>query len=298
MATLPRSSIIQPGDIVQLRALFRGSDGLPADLDSYPKITIIQPSNNVVVSSTSAGVYQVDTGTYGFDYSVGLMPPVGTWVDRWEGVMLGMPINGEFTFTVYTTQLPAVNTDGYVALGDDPGFNYSQNAIININLLLKSLRARLKNSGKHKTTDEFGNKIVSDCDIFSTDELVTFLAMALSMFNEIPMFTLFTFEDTPIIDNFHAILVQGASIIALSSQALIERGREFAISDNGIGFTPPTISDILNGQYNTELTNWYDKVKMIKHNMRANPLGLGGLRVMGTQPAIMRLRHLRAKQIY
>jgi hypothetical protein len=132
---------------------------------------------------------------------------------------------------------------------------------------LKSLRARLNSSGKHRTTDEYGNVIYKDCDVYEIDDLVSFVAQALSMFNEIPHFTAFTFEDTPIIETFHDVLVQGATLIALSSQALIERGREFQIQDNGIGFTPPTISELLNTQWSTE-------------------------------SQFRRLRHLRQRQIY
>ena len=298
MTTKPRSQIITPGDTIRLRALFRGGDGQPTDLDSFPMLTIIQPSGNVVIGPTSAGVFRETTGTYGFDFSVGLMPAIGVWRDIWQGSANGFSVLSEFTFQVNTTQLPAINSDGYKHLGDDPGFNYSQNAICNINNLLKLLRSRLNSSGKHKATDEFGNVVYKDCDIFSTDDLVTFLAMSLCEFNETPHFTLFTFEDTPIMDNFCGILVQGATLMALSSQALIERGREFQITDNGIGFTPPTISEMLNTQWQTELQNWYDRVKMIKHNMKPAPVGLGTLRPLASAPQFRRLRHLRARQIF
>jgi hypothetical protein len=298
MATNPRSFIIQPADTVSLRARFRGADGQLTDLDGFPEVTIVQPSGGIVVGPTSAGVYRLAVGEYGFDYDVGLFPAIGVWKDVWTGILGGFEVRGEFSFIVGTTQTPAINTDGYCHLGDDPGFCYSQTAICNINHLLKSLRARLKSSGKHRTQDEWGNVVYKDCDVYEIDELVSFVAQALSMFNEIPHFTSFTFEDTPIIEQFHDVLVQGASLIALSAQALIERGREFQIQDNGIGFTPPTISELLNTQWSTELTNWWEKVKLIKHNMKPSPTGLGTLRFMGVAPQFKRLRHLRQRQIY
>jgi hypothetical protein len=297
MAIVPRSEIVQPGNSVQLMALFRGPDGQPTDLDAFPMVTIVQPSGGIAIGPTSAGVFHNAVGQYGFVYAIGLQPAVGTWKDVWMGTLNGFSVTGEFNFTVFTSELPAINSDGYVHLGDDPGFNYSQNAIKNINNLLKVLKARLKSSGKHKTKDQFGNVIFEDCDIFTTDQLVTFLAMSLYEFNEVPHFTLFTFEDTPIIENFGGILVQGATLMALSSQALIERGREFQINDNGIGFTPPTISEMLNTQWTTELNNWYDRLKMIKHNMKPAPYGLGTMRTMGVAPQVLRLRHLRQRQI-
>lgn len=298
MAILPRVEIIQPGNSVQLTVNFYNSAGVLSDTDTFPTITIIQPSGNVVVGPTSAGVFKISTGTYAFVKDVGLQPPVGVWADIWEGEISGNVIVQEKNFTVFTSQMPAINSDGYVALGDDPGFNYSQNAIRNINVLLKLLRSRLKSSGKRRATDSSGNVIYTDCDIYSADELVTFIAMALAEFNEVPTITFFTFDDTSVIENFAGILVQGATLMALSSQALIERGREFAITDNGIGFTPPTISELLNSQWGTELTNWYERLKYIKMNLRPRALGLGTLsNVGGGAPQIARLRHLRSRRI-
>jgi hypothetical protein len=298
MATLPRSEIIQPGDNVMLRARFTGPDGIEADLDAFPTVTVIQPSGGVAVGPTSTGVMRIGVGEYQFSYSVGLFPPIGTWRDIWRGIIAGYEVIGEFTFTTFTSQLPTINTDGYKKLGDDPGYNFSQTAICNINNLLKSLRRRLKSQGKARRTDEFGNVIYKDCDVFTVDELVAFLCQALSMFNEIPHFTMFTWEDTPIIEQFHDVLVQGGLYLALGAQALIERGREFQINDNGVGFTPPTISELLNTQYQKEMDSWYDKVKLIKANCKPSPLGLGTLSfVGGASPQIRRLRHLRARQI-
>jgi len=297
MPTKPRSQIIMPGDTIRIRVLFRGPDGAATDLDAFPAITIIEPSGGVVAGPTSAGVFREAIGTYGFDYEVGLMPAIGVWRDVWQGTLSGFSVYNEFTFQVNTTQLPAINTDGYKHLGDDPGYCYSQNAICNINSLLKLLRARLKSRGKHKTTDEFGNTIYTDCDIYSTDELVAFVAMSLCEFNEVPHLTLFTFDDTPIMQQFCGILVQGAALMALSSQALLERGSEYQITDNGINFTPPTISEMLATQWQAELSNWYDRLKLIKHNLKPSPLGLGTLRPLAAAPQLARLRHLRARRI-
>ena len=299
MATNPRSQIIGPGDIVSLRARFTGPDGIETDLDIFPTVTIIQPSGGVAVGPTSAGVMHIGVGEYQFNYDVGLYPPIGVWRDVWRGTIAGYEVIGEFTFQVNTTQMPAINTDGQKHLGDDPGFNFTQNAICNINNLLKSLRSRLKSRGKARRTDEYGNIIYKDCDVYTVDELVAFLCQSLSMFNEIPHFTFFTWEDTPIIEQFHDILVQGGLYLALGAQALIERGREFQVQDNGIGFTPPTISELLGTQYQKEMDSWYDKCKVIKFNMRASPIGLGTLSfTAGASPQIRRLRHLRQRSIF
>lgn len=298
MAVLPRSSIIQPNDTVALAATF-SADGVPVDLDSFPMVTVIQSSGGVAVGPTSMGVMRIDTGKYQFNYCVGLYPPVGTWRDVWQGVYQGYALIGEYTFTTFNSQLPGINTDGQMKLGDDPGFNFSQVAICNINNVVKSLRARLKSHGKARRLDENGNPIYKDCDVFTVDELVSFVCQSLTEFNEIPHFTLFTWEDSPIIEQFHGILVQGALYLALGAQALIERGREFQISDNGIGFTPPTISELLNSQYAKEMDAWKEKCSVIKKNMAPSPLGLGTLSFSsGVSPQVKRLRTLRARQIY
>jgi hypothetical protein len=257
----------------------------------------VQPSGAIALGPTSAGVSQIDVGKYLFQFAIPITGPFGVWNDVWTGFINGFRIDNTFSFIVEHTDLPAINSDGYVHLGDDPGFNYSQIAIININKLLKTLKARLNSSGKTKSTDGYGNVIYVDCDIFSMDMLVTFLANALTDFNQVPFFTFFTFEDTDILNQFHDIIVEGATLMALASQALIERGREFVVTDNGVSFTPPTVSELLNTQYTTLLSNYYDKLRYIKNSLRPAPKGLGTLRPLATSPQFLRLRHLRARQI-
>jgi hypothetical protein len=230
---------------------------------------------------------------------VGYNGPLGVYSDLWSGYVNGFLVETSFSFIVNNTQLPvAPNPDGYVALGDDPGFDYSQEAIKNINKLLKLLKRRLNSSGKVKTTDQYGNVIYVDCDIFSVDQLVTFLAGALWDFNQIPYFTYFQFDDDQFVNQFGEILVEGATLYALSSRALIEKGNEINVSDNGINFTLPTVSDLLNSQWSTQFTQYWDRLKYIKNSLRPRALGLGVWSMnSGYNPAIRRLRHLRARQI-
>jgi hypothetical protein len=299
MALVTRGDYITLTDTAQLRARFRDGDGQLADLDIFPTVTLVQPSGNVVVGPTSSGVYHLATGVYGFDYAIGLSGSnLGVWNDVWQGTLNGFSVIGEFNFVVTQGQVPAVNTDGYEKLGDDVPFCYSQCEIHNINKLLKGLRARLNSSGKIRTKDENGNIVYTDCDIFSVDTLVTLLGQALSMFNEIPTFTFFTFADSEIINQFYDVLVQGAVILALASHSAIERGLEYNITDNGISFTPPSVSELLNTQWSTELTNHTEKIKQIKASMRPAAIGLGTLSITAVRnPVISQLRHRRARQI-
>lgn len=298
MAIKSRSQIIMQTDVVQLRIQFLGLDGNPADLDSYPTIRIVQPSGNVSVGPTSLGVYRVDVGHYGFDYTIPLSGALGVWSDIWQGTLSGNVASGMLNFVVHNTQMPASNSDGYIQLGDDPGFNYSQNALGNINKLIKAVKFRLNSSGKSRRTDEFGNVYFDDCDIYTVEQLAVFVAISLTAFNQIPHFTFFTFEDTEIINTFFEVLVQHAVIYALASKALIERGREFNVSDNGLTFQPPTVSELLNSQHGAELGNWFEKVKLIKASQKPSPLGLGTLRPLAVSPQYLRMRHLRARRIF
>jgi hypothetical protein len=85
--------------------------------------------------------------------------------------------------------------------------------------------------------------------------------------------------------------------MALASQALIERGREFNITDNGVNFVPPTISELLNTQYSTLLTAYNERLKYIKNSMRPSPTSLGTFR-LGANVSFRNLRHRRERQLF
>lgn len=298
MVIKARGELIDVTDQVALTIQFRDTSGNPVDTDSYPTISIVQPSGLVALAPTSAGVGKIGTGKYSFIYTIPINGPYGVYDDIWVGYINGFRVQTQFNFVVLHTQVPSLNTDGYVHLGDDPGFQYSQAAIKNINKLLKSLRARLNSQGKAKSVDGFGNTIYVDCDIFSIDMLVTFLATALWDFNQVPFFTFFQFDDDNFVEQFGEILVEGATLYSLASKSLIERGREFQITDNGLNFNPPTVSDLMSTQYSTLLSHYWEKLKMIKASLRPSPRGLGVFSMNSAiNPAFARLRHLRARRL-
>lgn len=294
-----RGETVAQTETVQLQAQFYGFDGQPADLTAFPSVTIVEPSGNVAIGPTTVGVYRLSTGLYGFDYAVGYNASLGIYTDIWQGNLDGYTVSGTFNFVVFNTQLPAINSDGYMHLGDDPGYHFSQTSILNINKLLKVVKGRLNSSGKKSTLDEYGNQKFVDCDIYTVDTLVGFLITSLSDFNQIPFYTAFTFDDTEFVAQFFEVLVQGAVLYALASKALIERGREYTLTDNGVSFSPPTISEALNTQWNAELTNHFEKLKYIKNSMRPHPMGLGLLSANnGAHPAIARMRHVRQRKLF
>lgn len=293
-----RGELIDVTDQVNLIVQFGDVSGAPINTDSFPQISIVQPSGLVLLAPTSVGVSQLSDGRYSYIFTVPINGPYGVFNDVWSGYINGFRVEATLSFIVNHTQVPAINTDGFVHLGDDPGFDYSQCAIKNINKLMKSLRARLNSSGKAKSQDGYGNTTYVDCDIFSVSMLTTFLATALWDFNQVPYFTWFTFDEDYFVDQFGEILVEGATLYALASQALIERGREFQITDNGLNFNPPTVSELLQTQYSTLLSNYWEKLKYIKNSLRPSPRGLGVFSMNSAiNPAFARLRHLRARRL-
>jgi len=298
MVLRSRGEFANQTDTIQLRAEFRGPDGIRTDLDTFPEFSVIQPSGNVALEPTTLGVYRVSTGLYGFDYDICYNCPIGVYTDVWSGTLNSLTVYQTGNFVVQNTQLPAINTDGYIHIGDEVPFCYSQNALLNINKIIKVMRARLSSQGKARIKDEYGNYKYIDCDIYTIPQLATFAAVSLPAFNEIPHFTWYTWEDTDFVDQFLDVLAQHATVFALASKVMLERGREFDITDNGTSFRPPGVSDVLQTQYTTELNNWWEKVKLIKQNMKPMGIGLGTLRPMAINPAYLRLRHLRARQIY
>ena len=154
-----------------------------------------------------------------------------------------------------------------IKLGAEADFGFSQTAIININRLLKLLKLRLASDGKVKSKDINNNIIYVDTCIFNIDKLVGFLVLSLSDFNQTPDFTYFTFEDTRFLEFFSEVLISGATLYALASQVLLEKGREYSFSDNGIIVDPPSVSEILETQYRDLSQLHWEKVKHIKHDI-------------------------------
>lgn len=299
MVIKARGELLSITDSVALTATFYDNLGNPVDTDSFPQISLVQPSGNVLFDFSSSGVQRIGTGQYSFTYTLPYAGPEGVWSDVWQGTVDGYVQTQTLNFIVFSSNLYGpLSSDGYHQLGEDPGFDYSQIAILNINKMLKTLRARLNSSGKIQITNPDGSIGYSDCDIFSVDALVAFLAASLADINAIPYFTAFTFDQTNIMDLLHQVIVEGATIYALASQALVERGREWTISDSGISLVVPTVSELLNSQYSQLLTLHFDRVKLIKNSMRPSPLALGSLSTTSGSPLARRLSTLRARRLF
>jgi len=291
-----RGTQVPNGGVIQLKAQFNNSSGIPTDLPNFPSIQIIQPNSAIYRDYTSVGVYKVSTGIYALNHEVPINALTGVYYDNWRGADgYGYTTRGSFNFIVANTNLAAPNIDGYVHLGDIPESELSQNATINVNRLMNILRFRLQSSGVRPTTDDDGNTVYENCNIFSIDEMFAFLCSSLSEFNSTPHFTTFSWEHTLILD-FRDVIVEGAYIMALASKALIEKGREFTMTDAGVSYQPPAVADMLNGQMSTLLGAYREKIKLIKSSMKPSPLGIGTLSITAVSPLLLRLRHRRAGQ--
>ena len=145
--------------------------------------------------------------------------------------------------------------------------NISREGKANLERLVELVGFRLKNQGKAKSVDLIGNTIYIDTAIYNQETLEAFIELSISEFNQTPEFTNYTIENGRFIDCFAEVLVEGAVLYALASQALLERGREFAIEDGGVYLDPPKVSEMLNTQYSTLLSHHWDKLKHIKLNI-------------------------------
>lgn len=134
------------------------------------------------------------------------------------------------------------------------------------------------------------------CFAFTDDEVDMYLEGSLYAFNARPTFTAFLWDNLQ--ERWLDIICKGAVIWALFAQGLIEAGREFTITDNGISFTPPPVSDKIHG-YATALLAHYDaQLAEIKQNFRPIPAAVGIFSVLDVSPSLRRLRHLREKRIF
>jgi hypothetical protein len=295
-----RGEEIGATDQVELTVKFKDQYGRPTNADSFPTVSIVDANGRMMWAPTSAGVAQSGEGQYSFIFTVPYDGPYGIFQDNWIGYINGFRVEANLNFVVVGTQVPGPSLDGRPHLGDDVAYEYSDCAIININKLIKSLRARMNSSGLAKSVDGYGNTTYVSCDIFSVDMLVTFLATALWDFNQVPFYTFFNFDDSAFIEQFGAVLVEGATLQALASQALIERGREYQITDSGVSFSPPTVSELMMTQYSALFTAYNEKLKQIKSSLRPHPLGLGVFNANSGAiiPAIKNMQHLRARRIF
>lgn len=295
---------VNQGQIIRLEIQYYDQAGNYVDPSTVPTVSIVDPTNTIIFNADSTtGVARQDVGLYYIDYTVPVNGTLGNWQDIWSVQVGNVPFNTVLNFTVDQLTSPVTATAGQEI---DP--QLSSGAITNVLLLMKLLRTRLGSDGVRRKRDQFGrylqdakgNYILEPCNVFSTDELYTFLKASLAEFNSIPHFTSFTFNDSSFVNMFQHELTEGAFIMAMALQGLREKGREFQMTDDGLSYQPPAIADYLKGYLSDFMTSYRERIKFIKCQMKPNPTGFGTVYSLaggGVAPAFIRLRHLRARQI-
>lgn len=280
------------GEKILLDVQFRDSAGNSKDADATPTLQVLDGAGQTVVAETSQSISRLGLGFYRYELTVpsGYVP--GIWNDTWVGLIDGYQITATFDFLVNSEgSIDAVGTivEPDSELGDDDSAEFTQAEIKNINVLLKVLKSRLRNNAFTPS----GNA----CNVFADEDLINFLCTSLSEFNMTPTITGFTFEDSIVVSMFSDIITQGAMLIAWSGQAILESGREFTITDNGVVVQPPPVSSTISAQISAHLSDYRAKLKEIKRNLRPGPLGLGAGSILVSHPGVRRLRHRRENRL-
>jgi hypothetical protein len=239
-----------------------------------------QDAHISLASGTSAYQYDDSSGAVTYYYRTRYFNSTSEVFSSWSSWELGTPDDATGA-----------------QIGDEPTITYTTDEITGINILLAQLKARLKNNLEVESTDEFGNITFVSCSVFTNEELTWFLRCSLSEFNQTPHFTDFTFDLEVIYDRFAYIIIEGAFILATAAQMLIEAGREFTITDNGITMNPPPLSSVLNNELSQFVARHTEMLHKIKWSIKPQPTGFGGFRVLAVSPNFMRLRHLRQRRI-
>ncbi len=292
------------GQAVDLIVTFYGFDGAPTQSNPIPSISIVDSTGSTIIANTSSGITNVSTGVYRYTYNVPSSGSRGIWKDTWTATIDGVEIVNEFNFLVVSesTAVP----DGNIKLGDEVIFDFSQQELEGLNILIKYLKCRLRSDGTKPKRDKFGafifdaygEMVTEECNVFSDEILACFLCQALSEFNSTPFFTSYLFSDQIIYKTFANVLVEGAYVVALASQSLIEKGRDFTISDGGISYQPPQLGDYLQSHYQNWLTSYRERLKFIKASIRPGPSTFGTYSNLSSgSPAFARLRHIRQRKI-
>lgn len=138
-------------------------------------------------------------------------------------------------------------------------------------------------------------KLAPNIQAFGDEELNVFLEVSISDFNAQPMFTAFDWNNME--NRWLGLICRGAFVMALYAQGLLEQGREFTITDNGISFTPPGLGAYMQSTAGAIATQYQKEKEDIKGNMKPAPHYLGTFRTLSVLPSFIRLRHLRERTI-
>lgn len=133
-----------------------------------------------------------------------------------------------------------------------------------LDTLIELVEFRTAAISKTLVIDEHGNNVYQEKSIFERKDVETTIKMALTAFNAIPPFTYIKLEDEENIIQLSDSLVTYATHLLLQRQALLEKGREFVVQDNGVGWTPPVLSQFLFDFARDLRDHWVDRTETLK----------------------------------
>ena len=126
--------------------------------------------------------------------------------------------------------------------------------------IIKALDIRLNHIGKKTTNDENGNSIVVDSRLFTEEQFIDAIEASIATAG---LFLAGPDNVRNNLDFYQDIVTHGALLTILSGHALLERGRECKIVDNGVVLDPPDISNILMEQWYKEYDVYMEKLRML-----------------------------------
>jgi hypothetical protein len=130
--------------------------------------------------------------------------------------------------------------------------------------LKQGLKMRLNSAGKVKHKDEQGNDVFVKQDIFAEEMYEAAIETAISALKQFSIGSHFGENEAGFFRTYQDLIVQGATIQLLAGQALLERGREFQFTDNGIAYKPPSVSDVLMTQWQLEYQMYMEKLRLLQ----------------------------------
>lgn len=132
--------------------------------------------------------------------------------------------------------------------------------------LTELVQFRIDVTSKQQILDLNGNVKIEEVSIFKPEDIQRALSLSLSAFNMTPPVTYLKFTDEENMEQLSDLLVTYAAHLLLTKQSLLERGREFQVKDNGIGFVPPSVSDLAINISNTLWHTWDLQVRNLKES--------------------------------
>lgn len=136
---------------------------------------------------------------------------------------------------------------------------------------LKSLTAltelvqfRIAAVSKQQIIEPNGNVKIVEASIFEPEDVQRALNLSLSAFNMSPPVTYLKFTDEENMDQLSDLLVTYAAHLLLTNKALVEKGREYSVKDNGIEYEAPQLGNFLLGTSDNLYRYWYERVRVLK----------------------------------